>query len=167
MTLQPKNYAASLEKVRAAASDAGRDPMSITAAGLFFVMTGRSRGEVDEALGSHPMRAFALNAPAESWARHGANHPFGDDFTGAQDIVAHAFDEQTVLSLTADVPPSLLKELLITGTPDEVIEQVAEWRDQGLEYAVIGNLSAIQPSLRRGIAASLPFARILRRLRRL
>lgn len=167
MTLRPKDYAAGLEKVQAAASDAGRDPMSITAAGLFFVMTGRSRDEVDEALASHAMRAFALTAPADLWARHGASHPLGDDFTGAQDIIPQVLDEQTVLSMTADVPPSLLKECLLTGTPGDVIEQVAEWRDHGLQYPIIGNLSSLQPSLRRGLAANLPFAKILRRLRKL
>jgi phthiodiolone/phenolphthiodiolone dimycocerosates ketoreductase len=167
MMLRPKDYAAGLEKVRAAASDAGRDPMSITSAGLFFVVTGRSRNEVDEALGSRGIKSFALNAPAEIWARHGASHPLGDDFTGAQDIIPHAFDEQTVLSLTADVPPSLLKEFLLTGTSRDIIEQVAEWRDHGLQYAVLGNFSTLQPSLRRGMAASLPFSRILRKLRKL
>jgi phthiodiolone/phenolphthiodiolone dimycocerosates ketoreductase len=167
MTLRPKDYAAALETIRAAASDTGRDPMSITAAGLFFVMTGRTRDEVDEALDAPAMKSFALNASAESWARHGATHPLGGQFTGAQDIIPHAFDEQTVLSLTADVPPSLLKELLLTGTPNEVIEQVAEWRDQGMRYAVLGNLSSLQPSLRRGLAANLPFTSILRKLRKL
>src|SRR5271170_5147026 len=49
---RPKDYAAGLEKVRVAASDAGRDPLSITAANWFFVVTGASRGEVDDALGS-------------------------------------------------------------------------------------------------------------------
>ena len=165
--LTAKDYAAGLEKVRVAASDAGRDPMSITPACMFFVMTGRSRDEVDEALGSHAMKAFALNASAEKWARHGASHPLGDDFTGAQDIIPQALDEQTVLSLTADVPPTLLKECVVTGTPDDVIEQVAEWRDHGLQYPVIGNVSAVQPSLRRGLAASLPLARILHGLRKL
>jgi phthiodiolone/phenolphthiodiolone dimycocerosates ketoreductase len=167
MMYRPKDYAAGLEKVRSAASDAGRDPMSITAAGLFFVMTGRSRNEVDEALGSHPMKAFALNAPAELWARHGASHPLGDDFTGAQDIIPQTLDEESILSMTTDVPPSLLREILLTGTPGDVIEQIADWRDQGLQYAVISNISAIQPSLRRGLAASLPFSRILRGLRKL
>jgi phthiodiolone/phenolphthiodiolone dimycocerosates ketoreductase len=167
MTLRPEDYATGLEKVRAAASDAGRDPLSITAAGLFFVMTGRSRDEVDEALDSRPMKAFALNAPTESWARHGTSHPLGDDFTGAQDIIPQALDEQTVLSLTADVPPTLLKECLLTGTSADVIEQVAEWRDHGVEYAVIGNISALQPNLRRGMAATLPLVRILHGLRKL
>jgi phthiodiolone/phenolphthiodiolone dimycocerosates ketoreductase len=57
--------------------------------------------------------------------------------------------------------------MLLTGTPNEVIEQVAEWRNQGLRYAVLDNLSTLQPSLRRGVAASLPFTRILRQLRKL
>jgi len=165
MRLRPKDYATGLQKIRAAASDAGRDPLALTPAGLFFVMTGRSRTEVDEALSMPAMKTFALNAPAQLWSRHGARHPLGDEFTGAQDILAHTLDEQTVLSLTADVPPSLLKQMLITGTPDDVIDQVAEWRDHGLQYAVLGNLSTLQPNLRRGMAASLPFTRILRRLR--
>jgi len=167
ITYRPKDYTAGLEKVRAAAPDAGRDPTSIPAAGLFFVMTGHSRNEVDEALGSHAIKSFGLNAPAELWSRHGASHPLGNDFTGAHDIVVQTLDEQTVLSLTADVAPSLLKELILTGTPGDVIDQVAEWRDHGLQYPVINNLSAIRPSLCRGLAASIPFAKILRGLRKL
>ena len=56
---------------------------------------------------------------------------------------------------------------LLTGTPAEVIDQAAEWRDHGLRYAVMANASGLQPSLRRGLAASVPFARILRGLRKL
>src|SRR6202046_2487062 len=153
LTIRPKGYAAGLEKVRAAASDAGRDPLSITAANWFFVVTGASRGEVDDALGSTAMKAFALNVPAEEWARHGARHPLGDDFSGAQDIIPQTLNEQTVLSAAAEVPPSLLKEFILTGTPDEVIEQAAEWRDCGMDYPVLANISAIQPSLRRGLGA--------------
>jgi phthiodiolone/phenolphthiodiolone dimycocerosates ketoreductase len=167
LTIRPKDYAAGLEKVRSAASDAGRDPLSITAAKWLFVVTGGSRDEVDEALGSTAMKASALNVPAEEWARHGVSHPFGEDFTGAQDFIPQTLDEQTVLSAAAHVPPSLLKECFLTGTPDDVIEQAAQWRDHGLDYLVVCNVSAVQPSLRRGLAASVPFMRILRQLRRL
>jgi phthiodiolone/phenolphthiodiolone dimycocerosates ketoreductase len=166
-TGRPKDYAASLEVVRAAASDAGRDPQSIIPATWLWVVTGASRDEVDEALDSVALRTLALNIPAYVWARHGARHPLGDDFAGAQDLLPQSLDEQTVLSYTSDVPPSLLKESLLTGTPAEVIDQAAEWRDHGLRYAVMANASALQPSLRRGLAASLPFARILRGLRKL
>jgi phthiodiolone/phenolphthiodiolone dimycocerosates ketoreductase len=166
-TVRPKDYAAGLEKVRSAASDAGRDPLSVTAANWLFVVTGGSGDEVDEALSSTAMKAFALNVPAAEWAHHGASHPFGDDFTGAQDFIPQTLDEQTVVSAAAQVPLSLLKEGVLTGTPDEVIEQAAEWRNQGKEYVVICNVSAVQPSLRRGLTATVPLMRILRQLRRL
>ncbi|MCV7099053.1 hypothetical protein [Mycobacterium palustre] len=130
-------------------------------------MTGRSRHEVDEALDSHPVKAFALNVSAESWARQGATHPFGDDFRGAQDLIPQKLEEQTVLSATDVVPPSLLRETLLAGPPGDVIEQIAVRRDHGLQYPVIGNVSVIQPCLRRHLAASRPFAKILRGLRKL
>ncbi|OQZ87710.1 hypothetical protein BST11_26675, partial [Mycobacterium alsense] len=60
-----------------------------------------------------------------------------------------------------------LRECLLTGTSDDVIEQVADWRDHGLQYAVIFNVSGVQPSLRHGLAATLPLTRILRGLRKL
>jgi phthiodiolone/phenolphthiodiolone dimycocerosates ketoreductase len=46
-------------------------------------------------------KAFALNVPAEIWARHGAQHPLGDDFYGAQDLIPQVLDKQTVLSHAA------------------------------------------------------------------
>ena len=41
-------------------------------------------------------------------------------------------DEQTVLSYIAQVPVSLLREAPLTGTPNDVIDQAAVWRDHGL-----------------------------------
>src|ERR1700743_151926 len=45
-----RDYADGLDVVRQAASDAGRDPMSITPAAFLAVFTGRTRDEVEEAL---------------------------------------------------------------------------------------------------------------------
>jgi phthiodiolone/phenolphthiodiolone dimycocerosates ketoreductase len=161
-----KSYAAGLEVVRAAASDAGRDPASIISANWHIVVTGRSRDEVDEALSSDVMKAIALNLPADIWANHGVRHPLGADFNGGQDLVPQVLDEETVLSYTRDVPLSMLKECLLTGTPDDVIDQFADWRDQGVRYPVVCNISGLQPSLRKGMAATIPLTRILRGLRK-
>jgi phthiodiolone/phenolphthiodiolone dimycocerosates ketoreductase len=60
-----------------------------------------------------------------------------------------------------------LKEALLTGTPEDVIEQAAEWRDHGLRYLVVQNISILQPSLRKGLAAAAPFFRVLRGLKKL
>ena len=164
---RPGEYQQRLEVVRTAASDAGRDPRSITAAAWLFVITGRTHDDVEEALNSDIAKSFALNISAEFWARHGVQHPLGESFSGAQDLVPQTMDEATVLSYTAQVPVSLLKETLLTGTPDDVIDQVAQWRDQGVRYIVVENISTLQPSLRKGLTASIPLASILRRLKKL
>lgn len=167
MKVNPGRYSAGLEKIRAAASDADRDPGAITAACLFFVVTGGSTDDVDEALASPAIKAFALNASAQTWRRHGMRHPFGDEFSGAQDFLPAQYDEQTVLSATAEVPPALLRDCFLTGTAADVVDQVAEWRDHGVEYAVIGNFSAVQRSARRGLMSQVPLTKILRGLRKL
>ena len=163
----PSDYARGFEAVHAAASDAGRNPLGITGAILFFTVTGRNRQEIDDALESTAMKTFALNAPAELWQRHGVSHPLGDDFTGSQDIIPQVFDEESVLKYTSNVPLSLLKDACLQGTHDEIVDQLADWRDHGLRYPVLLNLSTLQPSLRRGLAAGSPFAKILRGVRKL
>ena len=164
---RPEDYAQRLEVVRAAASDAGRDPMSIVPAVWIPVITGRSRDDVDEALDSELIRAGALTASDEIFARHGAQHPLGAGFSGAQDLLPHDIDEPTALSYVSQVPPTLLREVWLNGTPKEVVEQAAQWRDCGVRYMVLINSSAFQRSLRKGLAATQPFNKIVRELKRL
>jgi len=164
---QPKDYASGLEAVQSAASNAGRDPSSITAALAIHVVTGRSRDDVEQTLNSDALKAFALYFPDQMWADHGVQHPLGHNFAGAQDLVPQTLDEQTVLSYTNNTPVSLLKDAILAGTPDEVIDQAAQWRDHGVRYLVVSNLSHLQPALRKGLASSAPFFKILRRLKKL
>ena len=164
----PERYADRLRQVQAAADDAHRDPDSIIAANAHFVVTGRSAGEVEEALDSAPIRAFcALNIPAPVWAEHGSRHPLGDNFAGFQDILPQTLDEQTVLAHAAAAPMSVIKQGVLTGTPDEVIDQLAAYRDQGERYPVLVNVAIIQPKLSRGLSTALPFMRILRGIRKM
>jgi alkanesulfonate monooxygenase SsuD/methylene tetrahydromethanopterin reductase-like flavin-dependent oxidoreductase (luciferase family) len=74
---RPEDYAQRRELVRAAASDAGRDPMAILPAVEFLVVTGASRDAVAEALNSEVLKALSLTASDEVFARHGAWHPLG------------------------------------------------------------------------------------------
>ena len=60
-----------------------------------------------------------------------------------------------------------MKEVVFSGTPDEVIDQVGEWRDHGLRYLLVINGSLVNPSLRKTVAASLPHAKVLRGLKKL
>jgi phthiodiolone/phenolphthiodiolone dimycocerosates ketoreductase len=165
--LRPEQYADGLRQVQAAADNASRNPNSIISANSHFVLTGRSSGQIEDALESVLIRAFALNIPAWAWAEHGARHPLGEDFGGFQDILPQTFDEQTALAHAAAVPISLLRQFVLTGTPDEVIDRLAVWRDHGVSYPVLCNISVVQTKLSRGLAATLPFAQILRGIHKL
>jgi phthiodiolone/phenolphthiodiolone dimycocerosates ketoreductase len=74
----PTEYAQRLDVVRAAASDAGRDPEAIVPAMLTGVVTGRDRDDVDEALESPVIKAAALTASADFYRHFGASHPLGE-----------------------------------------------------------------------------------------
>jgi phthiodiolone/phenolphthiodiolone dimycocerosates ketoreductase len=164
---RPQDYAQRLDVVRAAASDAGRDPMSIIPAVWLPVVTGRSRDDVDEADDSEIIKSWGLSASDEDFRRHGAQHPLGAGFSGAQDLMPFNMDEQTALSHVAQVPPALLRETTLNGTPEEVIEQAAQWRDCGVRYMVLINAGTLQRSLRKGLASVQPLNKIIRRLKRL
>ena len=166
-TTRATEYGEQLDIVRAAASDAGRDPMAITPALIRFIVTGRSRDEIDEVVDSDIAKVFTLNCSAKDWARHGAEHPMGTDFTGVQDLIPQTIDEQTALSYAGKAPRSLVRELFAVGTPDEAIEQIAEFRDNGMRYLVVGNAGAIQPSLRKSASATAPYIKVVRGLRKL
>ena len=164
---RPQDYAQRLEVVRAAASDAGRDPMSIIPAVWLPVVTARSRDDVDEAADSEIIKSWGLSASDEDYRRHGAQHPLGAGFSGAQDLMPFNMDEQTALSHVAQVPPALLRETTLNGTPEEVIEQAAQWRDCGVRYMVLINAGPLQRSLRKGLASVQPLNKIIRGLKRL
>ena len=141
--------------------------MAITPALFLPVLTGRSRAEVDDALESETIMAGGLIASDEVFARHGAQHPLGAGFSGGQDLLPQLMDEQTALSHVKAIPRSLLRETCLNGTPDEVVDQAAQWRDHGVRYLVVVNLGPLQRSMRKGLASALPFSTVVGRLKKL
>ena len=142
----PERYADGLQQVQTAADNANRDPHSIIAANAQFVVTGRSAADVEEALDSVPVRAYSLLVPDSEWAKHGARHPMGEGFTGFQDILPQLLDEATVLSHVAAAPLPLIRQCLLSGTPDEILDQLAAYRDHGVRYPVLLNASPSSPN---------------------
>jgi phthiodiolone/phenolphthiodiolone dimycocerosates ketoreductase len=164
---RPQDYAQRLEIIRSAASDAGRDPTAITPAIWMPVIAGSSRAVVDEGLNSTVVKNWALNAPAEFYAHHGAEHPMGTVYAGMQDHVAFTMDEQTIREKASQVPLSVVKGMVLNGAVDDVLGQAAEWRDYGVRYIVVVNFGPMVPSLRGAVLTLLPFNKVVRRLKQL
>jgi phthiodiolone/phenolphthiodiolone dimycocerosates ketoreductase len=163
----PQEYAQRLEVVRSAASDAGRDPMAITPALWCMAVPGRNSADVDELLESEVVKAGALIAPDDFYARHGAQHPLGVGFSGAQDILPQDWDEQTALSYIKSIPLSLLREMYLCGTPAEIVERAAEWRDCGVRHLVLTNMGPLHRNLRKGLVSQLLYSQVVRKLKKL
>lgn len=92
---------------------------------------------------------------------------WGQGFSGSQDLVPHAMDEQTALSHAAQVPPPVTREVFLSGTPDEVIDQAAEWRGPRRTLRGCRGRQLTTAQSRKGLAAAMPFARISRGVKRL
>lgn len=164
---QPNEYGKRLAAIRAAAQDAGRDPLAITPAAIFFVFPGRTRRHSQEVLDSVPARAFALCASAQVWAGHGVEHPLGADFAGLQDIMPHTLTEQQALRCAEQVPDALLGAEFPNGTPADIVDRIAEYRNHGLRHAVLVNMSVLHPNLSAGLGSAIPFITAIRQLRRM
>jgi len=167
VTMDPREYGAQLAGIRDDAADAGRDPGSVTGAKYFFVVPARSASVVEEILAAPAVRSYALCAPSDYWKLHGTEHPLGAGFSGAQNLLPQTMDAGTVLEYTRMVPPSLIREFTLAGTPNQILEQLAEWRDQGMAYPVLLNMGLLQPSVRTAVMSNTAFVQLLRGIRKL
>jgi phthiodiolone/phenolphthiodiolone dimycocerosates ketoreductase len=167
VTMDPSEYGEQLAGIRDAAADAGRDPHAIRAAKYFFVVTAQSAGVVEEILEAPAVKSYALCAPSDYWVRHGAEHPLGPGFSGVQDLLPQTLDERTALDYARRVPASLIRNFVLAGTPAQILEQLAEWRDQGMAYPVLLNMGLLQPSLATGVLTNVAYAQLLRGIRKL
>jgi len=131
-------YAERLDVVRSAASDAGRDPQAVTPAGAAFVVTGFGRDEVDEALQSDAVKSAALLAPAEIWARHGAQHPLGTDATGGHDVTF------TYRSATGEAD-ALVKELSSAHPAQKFAARALDLADKAAIERFAGEIGSEAP----------------------
>lgn len=167
VTMDPGEYGEQLAGIRDGAADAGRDPRAVLAAKYFFVVTAPSADQVAEILESPVVRSYALCAPGDYWARHGAVHPLGPASTGVHELLPHTWDEPTALARVRAVPDSLIRDFVLSGTPAEVLDRLAEWRDQGMAYPVLLSMGLLQPSLATGLRSNAAYLRVLRGIKRL
>ena len=65
------------------------------------------------------------------------------------------------------VPTEVVRHSLLCGTPDEIVSQAAEWRDCGVRYLVVTDITLMQRRMRKGLAGISASIGLIRGLRRL
>ena len=101
--------------------------MSIIPAVQLFVVTGRTRDDVDEALDSELIRAFALNAPDELFSSPRRTAPDWAQASRAHRICSRmASTNRQPCPMWLPSRPSVIRDVSCScGTPEEVLEQAA------------------------------------------
>jgi len=143
----PAGYERGLGIVRAAATEAGRDPASITPAGHVDLLVAPSVRQVRDLLDSRLARWIGAYAPATMWREVGATHPLGDDFAGYRDVLPERLDPATVEEMIQTVPREVVERRIMWGTPDQVARQMDLLVEAGLRAVTFLPLSIQTPRL--------------------
>ena len=139
--MPPADYRTRLAAIRAAAVAAGRDPDAITPALFGYVAVAEDAAEAAAVL-RHPLvRSFVLPLEAELFGRHGAEHPLAR--RGMSDLIPNRFTADDIDRAIAAVPDSLLDEVILHGTPDDVRKQLSLYHDAGCRDVVLLNLTPL------------------------
>jgi phthiodiolone/phenolphthiodiolone dimycocerosates ketoreductase len=142
--VSPDDYAGKLKDVRAASSEAGRDPASITPALHRFMVVGRTESEVRTMMNTKVIRSFGLMAPDELWRRAGTVHPFGEQFNPLVDFIPDHYDRQTMDEAIAAVPDSVLTEgPLLWRTPEQIATKLRDFAEAGMRHMVLAPVSGL------------------------
>lgn len=131
----PDDYAARLEVIYAAASEAGRAPDAITPAQHPIVVVAPTDAEARAMLATKPTRFLGLLFPDEVWQAFGLRHPLREQFRGYLDILPEAYDRQTV-EAAIDAVPQEVMEFTLWGTPEQVITKLRGFGEAGLRHVV-------------------------------
>ncbi len=114
----------------------------------------RPRPALGEAI-APPLRPFTTTpAPAEAYARHGAEHPLGAGSKGITHFVPTGLSREEALALTERIPPEVVCDTVIAGSPDTVAGRLAEMAAAGARHIQVVNMTPLaSPDL---AAASVP-----------
>jgi phthiodiolone/phenolphthiodiolone dimycocerosates ketoreductase len=144
LATDPATYATMLGRVRDAAAAAGRAPDAVTPA-LYARVVLADRAEeaaaiVDDSL---LMRFIALTRPAEAFAARGAEHPLGDGAFGLTSFLPTRYDRAEALALAERVPPEVVRDTVLLGTPDEVAASVEAFLAAGARHVQLTNMTPL------------------------
>ena len=139
--MEPSDYAERLARIRKAAEEAGRDPMSVVAGYQMYAVVAPDHDTAHQVLASPLAGAMALVAAADQWEHAGKKHPLGDGFEGLRDYVPEWYSKEELEDAVAQYEPEVFHDLVAHGEPSEVIDWVSRFVDAGLQHVVFVNLA--------------------------
>ncbi len=137
----PGEYGEKVQRIRAAAQAAGRDPDAITMGLWHYAVVASDHEECHAMLDSTLIRAYMLVLPAAVFERYGVEHPLGKGFDGIRDYIPTRIGKEEALKASALVPEELVHDIVLHGTPDDMVRKVREYEALGCEHIVLWNIT--------------------------
>lgn len=133
----PDEYAEKLAIVRRAASDAGRDPATITPSNEMLVAVARSERKARDMLATRAGRFSALLMPSKAWKQLGAEHPLGADFGGFATFIPEQESIELLEEALERVPVEIVAAFTLWGTPDQVVTRLRQFAAAGARHVAL------------------------------
>jgi len=161
----PALYESSLQRLRASAREAGRDPTAITPSLQVTTVVAPTREDALAALHTRYMRFHAVtSASPHAWDAAGLEHPFGSSYRGFVDVIPESIDPEQLEAAMAAVPDAVLEQTNLWGTIDDIVAAIRDLGDAGLRHiSLIPTSYPISKKLANYTWRALPA--IIRRLR--
>ncbi len=163
--MTPEEYDQRWGAIRATAVTAGRDPDAIVAGLNRLPIIGSSEEEARAMLGHPAIKFLSLLAPAYVWESRGATHPLADDHGGLVDLVPQQLTGKEWQEIIDGISPDDLAEILLWGTPDQIVGHLRKLGEAGMRHAVLAPASGLV-STKAAAFAVRALAGITKRLQR-
>lgn len=130
-----------LGAIRVSAAKAGRDLTGFTPGLLAHVVVAENRSVVDRLLEAPLIRAWMLSQPASSFEAFGVEHPLGKSSYGLLNYIPTWKTSAEIVKAAAAVPVEVASKFLLSGTPDEILRELQQFVERGLQHLVLWNLT--------------------------
>lgn len=153
----PEQFARDVKIVKDAAERAGRDPDDLRFAASVLVFMSEDEEELDRLASSTTLRWNTIVYGAVrgvDWRSFGFEHPLGDDWGYAKNMVPERMTAAEFHEATNRVPIEAVRRMgHFTGSPREVAAQIAPYAEAGLDYAFLVEHSPLADPSTVGVAA--------------
>ncbi len=164
--MSAEEYRTNLQRIYAAAAEAGRRLVAFEPGLQIQLALGKDRQSVLKQLMSVPaVGAMAMLLPGPLWTRHGIEHPLGPKFEGFPEFVPERITPEQIEAARRLATPELIADGICAGSVDEVVAEVRPLVAAGLRHIVLWNIGPLATGAQPSDLVRL--AVLIRRLKKL
>jgi len=140
MCLKPEEYGEKLAFIRKVAAENGRDLSNFSTALWIYLIVDEDHSECHRMMEHLMVKSCCLLAPHSLYDRLGYKHPLGERYYGLAEFIPTPMGREEVLKAVEKVPFEVVEAFSIHGTPEEVVDEIQQYAQLGLQHIVLWNI---------------------------